>query len=479
MCSRLLLLVSLPLVLAFVAGARAGEEKLPVPDKAAVAEAEKQIRDILKDEYAGLAAKPAEAKKALAEKLLQQGVESKTNLALCYASLKEAIALSIQAGDAQTALKAADEIEKTFQGDALQLKLDALNKIGAALTSAEAAKELVRQCLSLIDQLAAADNYDDAVKVGTNASTIARKTQDQSLVAQVQQKGQDLQRLQVEYAKLKTAEKTLAEKPDDPAANLAMGRFVCFVKSDWKKGLPLLAKGSDKALQGLAAQEAGSAGNNDALLLLADSWWDAAKKEQGGAAASIKTHSAEIYAGILPKLPPLQATKVETRLDETGLVDKAECRFGVSKKGQEFMRIQDSGADAVYEIVEKYGKGCIVYKGPALRCTVDDDWERRWGMRNRMELEIEYCCEGSGALAAAFPAKDSAPFSDVTWTRRDQFLRTGAGIWKVMRLALPPGKLHKGQEGWHFMLSSHDAKDVYISRIALCRLKGTSPTGGK
>jgi len=46
--------------------------------------------------------------------------------------------------------------------------------------------------------------------------------------------------------------KTLPEKPDDPVSNAHLGRFTCFAKDDWERGLPMLAKGSDVGLRGLA-----------------------------------------------------------------------------------------------------------------------------------------------------------------------------------------------------------------------------------
>ncbi len=55
-----------------------------------------------------------------------------------------------------------------------------------------------------------------------------------------------------------------------PQANLVVGRYLCFTKGDWKKGLPLLALGSDADAQGArragieiashAAQRAGRPG---------------------------------------------------------------------------------------------------------------------------------------------------------------------------------------------------------------------------
>ncbi len=44
------------------------------------------------------------------------------------------------------------------------------------------------------------------------------------------------------------SQEKLKESPDDPAANLAVGSYLCFNKDQWERGLPMLAKGSDPAL---------------------------------------------------------------------------------------------------------------------------------------------------------------------------------------------------------------------------------------
>ena len=62
-----------------------------------------------------------------------------------------------------------------------------------------------------------------------------------------------MQNLAQEY---KAANEKLEAHADDPDANLAVGRFLCFQKDDWKSGAPYLARGGDETLKTLAALEA-------------------------------------------------------------------------------------------------------------------------------------------------------------------------------------------------------------------------------
>jgi hypothetical protein len=49
--------------------------------------------------------------------------------------------------------------------------------------------------------------------------------------------GKEIAEKHKEYQAVKSAENTLAEKPDDPAANLAMGKYLCFSKGEWEWGI--------------------------------------------------------------------------------------------------------------------------------------------------------------------------------------------------------------------------------------------------
>ena len=46
----------------------------------------------------------------------------------------------------------------------------------------------------------------------------------------------------------------LKQSAGDPEANLTAGRYSCFYKDDWAKGLSMLARGSDAALKDVASR---------------------------------------------------------------------------------------------------------------------------------------------------------------------------------------------------------------------------------
>ncbi len=88
------------------------------------------------------------------------------------------------------------------------------------------------------------------------------------------------------YEQVKGDAQRLRADPKDPQANLAVGKFFCFVKNDWRKGLAMLAAASDPQLSALAARDLEDLAQSDpqkptameVKLNLADSWWDVAEK---------------------------------------------------------------------------------------------------------------------------------------------------------------------------------------------------------
>ena len=113
---------------------------------------------------------------------------------------------------------------------------------------------------------------------------------------------------------MKAARVTLEKTPDDPEANLVVGKYLCFVKGDWDKGLPMLALGKDEALKALAKQELEGAASSTEQAKLGDGWWNLAEKQEGTAKKQIQARAGYWYQKALPGLSGLMKDKVEKRL---------------------------------------------------------------------------------------------------------------------------------------------------------------------
>lgn len=193
-------------------------------------------------------------------------------------------------------------------------KIDAKQKeLAAALKQAKTPEGLnyvAEQYLSLAADAAEADLYDPAGKAAEQAGKIAAGTKNAELAERAKQKTAEIKAKSTEFGKARSFIKVLEEKPDDPAANLAVGKYLCFVKGDWQRGLPCLAKGSDDALKKLASKEdlVGAGGSGLAAeirLELAEDWWP-------------KNHDRALhwYKRSWPDLNPLQKERVRERFRE-------------------------------------------------------------------------------------------------------------------------------------------------------------------
>jgi len=96
-----------------------------------------------------------------------------------------------------------------------------------------------------------------------------------------------------ERKKVEPSMKKLEQTPDDPEANEAVGRFLCYVKGDWKGGLPLLEKAKDTELRALAARDKGVDPADSALhAALGDDWWKVASKLKGTESRNVANRAA-------------------------------------------------------------------------------------------------------------------------------------------------------------------------------------------
>ena len=287
--------------------------RLAVPDPARLKEAEKTIKDLFKDQYAR---KGASDRQALARSLLEQARRAADDPAAAWVLYRESQDIATQSGDMVTLLAAVDGASAAFDVDAMAMK-------GAAFTNAaKAAKTplefstLAEAQLKLIDELVAADQYDAADKSAAAALQSARRTNDAGLINRTTLRSKEVAEAKTKFQSLKRVLETLARNPDDPAANLEMGQFLCFIKGNWELGPRFLVKGSDPALKAVAEKELALPIQVADRIALADGWWDLGAKESNALRKNqILLHAGPIYEAVLPEVNGLVRIKVDKRLE--------------------------------------------------------------------------------------------------------------------------------------------------------------------
>jgi hypothetical protein len=117
----------------------------------------------------------------------------------------------------------------------------------------------------------------------------------------------------------------LSESPHDKSASEIVGKYLCFVKQEWRGGIAALASGRSTALGELASRElalvADESSDPKPAFEVAGEWWTFAERGvrssslPPGSSEMIRSHAAEIYERVLGRLTdPVDAALAENRL---------------------------------------------------------------------------------------------------------------------------------------------------------------------
>lgn len=289
--------------------------RLAVPPPDALATAEASVRSIFADEYASTKT-PAE-KVNLASKLLQVGSDTHDDMASRFVTIRSARNVAVESGNIDLALRAFDSLSKSFDLDVLAEHVRLLVDLSKVSLSDGEATKLRSQIIELRGRAFSDDRYPLAMTLNQTAKQLGKATD------------KEWQEYNEEWASLldtgasafeifKEANKTLKESPDDPDANLAVGRYRCLLKGEWRDGLPYLEKGNDKILREFAKKELTPTVTPTDTLDLADSWWNFAR--DGDLSDFEKRHvrsrTAFLYQQVLSQLSGLSKVRAEKRLEE-------------------------------------------------------------------------------------------------------------------------------------------------------------------
>ncbi len=269
-------------------GGPGNDERAPVPDPASQEKAEKLIKDLLQDEYTK---KASPDKLALAAKSLEQAKETRDDPAARFVLMREARDLAAQAGDPVEALKAVEIIAKEYIVNGLAMKTAALEVVEKGARSRTRNKALIDAILPVVDEALAADDFDLAAKLLELAGSAARRTKNVAVVTTILARSKQVESLRKEHEQVWPAAIALTKNPKDPEANLAMGKYLCFIKGDWEKGLPMLALGNKAKLKGIAENDLSSPEKGTDLAALGDAWWDLGQAEKGQGKALMKSRA--------------------------------------------------------------------------------------------------------------------------------------------------------------------------------------------
>jgi len=316
------LLVMLACSLTVSTTARAADKRLPVPALDDQRAAESTIKELFATEYR----KPEPtARVELAKTLVRQAAGTTDDVAAQYVLYREARDLAAAGGDAQVAVRAVAGMGARFDIDVVSEKLAAIRKV--RVTTPESAKKAAESGLALITEAISLTRMDELPSISLTVKKVVRRAKDPGLTARATEVGAKIPEITREWRTVEAMVRKLETSPDDEQANAAAGRFFCLTTGCWRRGLPMLAKGSDTRLKLLAKLELTEPNGAEAMCKLGDGWTKYSSATHGAARDSAREHGLEWYRRALPGLSGLSQARVRKIVQEAD-VDEREKTLG-------------------------------------------------------------------------------------------------------------------------------------------------------
>jgi formylglycine-generating enzyme required for sulfatase activity/cytoskeletal protein RodZ len=298
--------------------------RLPLPAEEARVKGLAMVHEVYKEEWAK--AKTAGEKQALAKKLVEESRQSQGGAVERYALLEAAHELAMAAGDATAALDTAEEISRLYDVDTLDMKLAAVGKMLKAAKTAGQRTAVIEPACAVVEEAARKEKFELARQLGQQLLVEARKTHDSDLMKSAAALNKRIKDQAAAFQQFQEAREKLKSSPEDAAANLAAGKYLCFTKGQWQRGLPFLAKGDDKELQQAAEMETATPPKGgDDQVNLADAWWDLGQSRRGPQRAQFLLHAGSWYEKAEASVTSgLLKSKIDKRLGEIATIEGAE-----------------------------------------------------------------------------------------------------------------------------------------------------------
>lgn len=293
----------------------------PVPEASAQEESLGLIREVYREEYTN--AKTVAEKAALAVKLLRVADQSKNDATGRYVLLRVARDLAAQAGDIPTVLKAIEQMGTHYAIDTVGMKSEYFVRAAKEGSQPSHHKTIIERAPELVDEACAKDDYASAGLICRTALISARKLRDTAALTRLAAINRQIDETEQAYASVQQALPKLQTDPADAEANAIVGRFYCFNKNAWDKGLPLLALGTDDRLKQLAEKELAGARSVDEKVALGDAWWNLAEQWDRREQEALRRRAGFWYRQAQDGLPGgLVRVKVTKRLEELAQAGK-------------------------------------------------------------------------------------------------------------------------------------------------------------
>jgi hypothetical protein len=294
------------------AGQRVATPKLPPPDKEKLEVAKGTVATLFGSK-AKVAIKP-EQKQELCDELLQASI-AETDVPLAFALLGEARTQAVGSASLDHLLRVVDEVERRFVIDRVSFQGRLLTEMNATKLATEVREELAIEAM----QTAVQALYLEKVALADSLSELASNCVKTSKNVELK-KAFRIHRDQIVVAKtlfdqLEKSLATLAQTPDNTAANLLAGRYYALTLQNFEKGLPYLSKSGDTAAA-LAAKQELEAKTPEQKMSATEAWLTAAGNLKAHEKVAVQRHALLNYELLAQQSMGLIQTRAKQRVEE-------------------------------------------------------------------------------------------------------------------------------------------------------------------
>ena len=313
-------LAAAPPVAATLASFELPAGRAAVPTQLDIAESSEKIRALFAEQLRD--AKGPADQKQLIRRMFAAAAEMDSDPAGKYALHSEAIELATQIGDVTSLLQAIDNQIGSFETDAYRLNAQSIHQFlkqnsPSRLPIAQR-RRLLQRLVRTIAAATEGNRYDEAEALAGMATRVVSEFRGTELYNSVAGLSRSLEEAGATFDKVRPAMDTYRKDANDAVAASTLGRYLCFVKGDWKSGLPMLAVGGPDSLREIASLDLAGADDTSGQVRLGDRWWELSRS------ASSPTYrdgamdrALTWYRTALPSMrPSLDRMQVQARIQD-------------------------------------------------------------------------------------------------------------------------------------------------------------------
>ena len=178
--------------------------------------------------------------------------------------------------------------------------------------------DFVKRAVKVVHAAIHDDDYVRAIALTRHAYRMVGQRRDEEVPKNLNRLKSLLGTANREYTEASDALADFRIDPENGDAASQVGRYLCFVKGDYKRGLPLLTRGGPEQLQEMAAADMQGADDYMNKVAIGDAWWDLAEKARSNlyhqAARDRAIHWYSLAYVVMPD--SLDKLHVKSRLDD-------------------------------------------------------------------------------------------------------------------------------------------------------------------